>query len=85
LTSSSQTTSVTSTSSTSSSVYVAPTLGIKPTIGTYSYIGCYTEATNARALSAKASYDYVAMTLEECYADCIGYTYFGVEYGGECK
>lgn len=25
------------------------------------------------------------MTLEICAADCQGYTYFGVEYGGECK
>jgi hypothetical protein len=24
------------------------------------------------------------MTIEECEADCVGYTYFGVEYGGEC-
>ena len=24
------------------------------------------------------------MTLEECAADCAAYTYFGVEYGGEC-
>jgi len=24
------------------------------------------------------------MTLEECATDCAGFTYFGVEYGGEC-
>jgi hypothetical protein len=37
-----------------------------------------------RALSAASWYDYPAMTLEECAGDCAGYTYFGVEYGGEC-
>ena len=25
------------------------------------------------------------MTLESCASDCAGYTYFGVEYGRECK
>jgi hypothetical protein len=25
------------------------------------------------------------MTIEECYNQCNGFTYFGVEYGGECK
>ena len=25
------------------------------------------------------------MTIEECYTQCNGFTYFGVEYGGECK
>jgi hypothetical protein len=37
-----------------------------------------------RALSSASFYDYPAMTLEECAADCAGYIYFGVEYGGEC-
>jgi hypothetical protein len=38
-----------------------------------------------RALTPGAFFDYTAMTLEECAADCAGYTYFGVEYGGECE
>jgi hypothetical protein len=25
------------------------------------------------------------MTIEQCMNDCSGYSYFGVEYGGECK
>jgi hypothetical protein len=25
------------------------------------------------------------MTIEECAADCAGWQYFGVEYGGECE
>jgi hypothetical protein len=29
--------------------------------------------------------NYNTMTLEICAADCQGYTYFGIEYGGECK
>jgi hypothetical protein len=24
------------------------------------------------------------MTLEQCMADCTGFSYWGVEYGGEC-
>ena len=28
--------------------------------------------------------DLEIRTLEECLGDCAGYTYFGVEYGGEC-
>jgi hypothetical protein len=72
------------TSSTSSSAAASSTLQHKPVVGPYSFLGCYTEATTGRALSAKSSYDYPAMTIEECEADCIGYTYFGVEYGGEC-
>lgn len=65
-------------SSTTSAVAVQ-TLGIKPTVGGYSYLGCYTEGTNVRALSQAAFFDYDAMTLEDCAADCVGYTYFGVE------
>jgi hypothetical protein len=74
--------STTSTSS-SSSVAASQTLGIKQTVAGYTFQGCYTEATNTRALSSTSFYDYPAMTLEECAADCAGYTYFGVEYGGE--
>lgn len=59
-------------------------MAVKPTVGAYTYQGCYTEATNIRALSSASFYDYTAMTLEECAADCAGYTYFGIEYGGEC-
>jgi hypothetical protein len=70
-------------SSTSSSASVVPTLAIKNTVGAYTFQGCYTEATNVRALSSASFYDYTAMTLEKCAADCVGYTYFGVEYGGE--
>lgn len=73
---------VTSTSS-SSSVAPSQTLGIKQTVAGYTFQGCYTEATNIRALSSASFFDYTAMTLEACAADCVGFTYFGVEYGGE--
>ncbi|PNS14683.1 hypothetical protein CAC42_1705 [Sphaceloma murrayae] len=56
-------------------------------IGNYTYAGCYSEGTNARALSGsvppvpagKGSVDF-------CYDQVVkgGWTYFGVEYGGEC-
>jgi hypothetical protein len=66
---------------------VAPsqTLGIKQTVAGYTFQGCYTEATNIRALSSASFFDYTAMTLEACAADCVGFTYFGVEYGGEAS
>jgi hypothetical protein len=60
------------------------TLGIKQTVGSYTFQGCYTEGTNVRALSGEAFYDYTAMTLESCASSCTGFTYWGVEYGGEC-
>jgi hypothetical protein len=75
-------TPATSTLATSTPV---PTLGNKQTVGAYTFQGCYTEATNTRALSGASFYDYAAMTIEECAADCAGWQYFGVEYGGECE
>ncbi|RDW71173.1 hypothetical protein BP6252_07736 [Coleophoma cylindrospora] len=78
------TSSVTSSTSTTSSQPTQTTPAIKPTISGYTYLGCYTEGTNVRALGSAAYYDYSTMTLEECAADCAGYTYWGVEYGGEC-
>lgn len=57
-------------------------------VGPYVYLGCYTEGTSARALAAKAIADD-AMTIETCEAYCASftpaYTYFGTEYGRECK
>lgn len=38
-----------------------------------------------RALAGAQYVDYVGMTLEICASNCAGTTYFGVEYGGECK
>jgi hypothetical protein len=54
-------------------------------VGGYTYQGCYTEGTGIRALTPGAFFDYVAMTLEKCATSCAAYTYFGVEYGGECE
>jgi hypothetical protein len=68
-----------------SSATATPTLGIKQTIGTYTFQGCYTEGTNIRALTGAVFYNYTGMTLEQCLTDCAGYTYWGVEYGGECE
>ena len=70
--------------STSSSPTSSPTLGVKPTVGAYSFQGCYTEGTNVRALTGASFYNYTAMTLEMCSDDCAGFTFWGVEYGGEC-
>ncbi|TGO46222.1 hypothetical protein BOTNAR_0602g00010 [Botryotinia narcissicola] len=56
---------------------------IQQKVGVYTYFGCQTEGTSARALASKTS-DAGNMTLESCKASCIGYTYFGTEYGREC-
>lgn len=58
---------------------------IKNSVGTWSYYGCYTEGTNGRALSGLQNpIAGATLTLEKCAAACIGYTYFGTEYSGEC-
>jgi hypothetical protein len=85
VTSSSTTKASTTSTTTSSTVAASQTLGIKNNVGAYTFQGCYTEATNTRALSSASFFDYTAMTLEACAADCVGYTYFGVEYGGEVR
>lgn len=51
--------------------------------GGFAYQGCYSEASNTRALSAKAT-AASAMTVELCAAFCAGYAYMGVEYSSEC-
>lgn len=56
----------------------------KYSIGKYDYYGCQTEATNARAL-ASTSTSSSSMTNEACATFCSGYSYFGTEYGQECK
>lgn len=53
--------------------------------GDFDYLGCYTEATNGRALSGLANpVDGATLTVDKCAAACNMYTYFGVEYSGEC-
>ena len=68
----------------STSVSATPTLTHKQTVGAYTFQGCYTEGTGVRALSSASYYNYTGMYIEQCLADCTGYNYFGVEYGGEC-
>lgn len=52
----------------------------------WSYIGCYSEATTGRALNSLLLPIAGADTkVESCAVACAGYTYFGVEYGQECK
>jgi hypothetical protein len=71
-------------SSASTSATAAPTLHIVPSVANYNYFGCYTEGTGVRALTPGA-FAADTMTVESCEASCAGYTYFGVEYGRECK
>ncbi|CZR57380.1 related to beta-1,3 exoglucanase precursor [Phialocephala subalpina] len=82
--SSSKLSSSSSVTSTSSSATSTPTLAHKQTVGAYTFQGCYTEGTGVRALTSASFYNYTAMTIEMCASDCSGYSYFGVEYGGEC-
>lgn len=51
----------------------------------YTYLGCYSEATNNRALSDLQNPIAAAkVSVESCSVACSRYTYFGVEYSGEC-
>lgn len=54
-----------------------------PIIAGYTYAGCYTDSVGARVLNATYLFDN-SMTVEECATFCVGYTYFGTEYGTEC-
>ena len=78
------TATATATLSTSSTAAPTSTLAVKPTVGKYSFQGCITEGNGIRALSA-ASTANDGMTLEVCAAYCDSFTYFGTEYGRECK
>lgn len=49
-------------------------------IATYNREGCWMDDVNDRALTGRRSYDG-AMTVERCSANCVGYPYFGLEYG----
>ncbi len=49
----------------------------------YDFTGCYTEAINMRALTGSSYFDDL-MTVEKCANACVGFKYFGIEYGREC-
>ncbi|KAH7403338.1 hypothetical protein BKA64DRAFT_706835 [Cadophora sp. MPI-SDFR-AT-0126] len=56
------------------------------TLPGWSYLGCYSEATTGRALnSLLLPIPGLNTDVETCAAACAGYTFFGVEYGQECK
>lgn len=70
----------------SSSTTSTPSPSATTAATVYPSLGCYSEATNSRALNSANDIDYSAtgMTVEKCGTFCQGYTFFGVEYGGEC-
>jgi hypothetical protein len=76
-------TSPTGTSATVTATTTVPPSSV-PTVGPYFYYGCQTEGNNTRALAAKSTATDT-MTIEYCESFCLGYTYFGTEYGRECK
>lgn len=53
------------------------------TTTSYARQECYTEGTGIRALTGDAYFND-SMTVEACANACVGYTWFGVEYGREC-
>lgn len=53
------------------------------TSGHYRYIGCFTDNTQRRTLKAKVTASR-SNTVDQCAAACVGYQYFGTEYGSEC-
>jgi hypothetical protein len=76
--------STTATRTTTSVAAPTGTLVHLPTVGKYSLVGCQTEGAGVRALdgAATAADD---MTLDKCATFCSAFTYFGTEYGRECK
>lgn len=77
-----------STSTTSTSIVSTPTGGpyTVQSIAGWNYYGCWTESTTGRALSALQNpASAVPVTVESCGLACAAYSYFGVEYSGECK
>ncbi|KAL8708971.1 MAG: hypothetical protein Q9220_006179 [cf. Caloplaca sp. 1 TL-2023] len=84
--STSSTSSTTSTTSTSSSASSTPTGPITvQSVPGFAYLGCYSEVQNGRALTDLANpIASNKVSVEACGTACSKYTYFGVEYSGEC-
>ncbi|KAF2426201.1 WSC-domain-containing protein [Tothia fuscella] len=73
----------TSSSPISASVSVVSTTATPLSLTNYAYMGCYNETHDRRALNAKAG-GGSTNTLNSCASFCLGYSYFGVEFGSEC-
>ncbi|KAL8670348.1 MAG: hypothetical protein Q9168_005106 [Polycauliona sp. 1 TL-2023] len=83
-TSSGTTGGVSTTASTSATSTTTGPVTVQTLTG-YAYLGCYSEATNNRALSDLQNPIPAAnVSVEACSVACSKYTYFGVEYSGEC-
>ncbi|KUJ19463.1 WSC-domain-containing protein [Mollisia scopiformis] len=57
---------------------------VNPGVDGYTSMGCYKEATTGRALTQE--FDLATPTVKNCVDTCSGkgFTYAGLEYGGEC-
>ncbi|KAL8698939.1 MAG: hypothetical protein Q9224_001623, partial [Gallowayella concinna] len=75
-----------STTSTSSSASASATGPITvQSVPGYGYLGCYSEGSNGRALTdLQNPIPANKVSVEACGTACAQYTYFGVEYSGEC-
>ncbi|KAL9596717.1 MAG: hypothetical protein Q9219_005628 [cf. Caloplaca sp. 3 TL-2023] len=81
--STSKTSSTTSTSSSAAATSTGPVT--VQTIPGYGYLGCYSEVQGGRALvDLQNPIAASKVSIEACGAACSQYTYFGVEYSGEC-
>ncbi|KAL8765358.1 MAG: hypothetical protein Q9209_007544 [Squamulea sp. 1 TL-2023] len=86
LTSTGTTSGSSSTTSTSSSASNSATGPITvQSVPGYGYLGCYSEGSNGRALvDLQNPIPASQVSVEACGVACAQYTYFGVEYSGEC-
>ncbi|KAK3079653.1 hypothetical protein LTS18_004221 [Coniosporium uncinatum] len=66
------------------SATAAPTVTSISDLSNYTYVGCFNETHDRRALNGLAANGGSKNTLNSCAASCLGYNYFGVEYGSEC-
>ncbi|KAH0046468.1 hypothetical protein KCU78_g6, partial [Aureobasidium melanogenum] len=60
-------------------------LPIPPNVGNFTYSGCWSDNVNGRALSGFApNAPANGTTYESCASACLGWEFFGVEYGNQC-
>lgn len=60
-------------------------LPIPSNVGNFTYSGCWSDNVNGRGLNSFApNAPANGTTYESCAAACLGYEFFGVEYGNQC-
>ena len=64
-------------------LFVGAVAQASPSATLPAYFGCVEDIPTRILYDFHTAYDN--MTVESCASDCSGYTYFGTEYGRECR